>query len=360
MGLSCGLIGLPSCGKTVIFNAITAAGVSSYNGSEMNRAVVSVPDQRLNRLAEMYHPRKLVPTTLDVVDIPGIKADPQAGGRGSRLLGYIKNVEALLHVVRCFEDANVPFQYETINPVRDIETVDLELMAADSLTVENKIKRLEKKVRVGDKDAIKDTANCQKVFDAIQQGIPARKQNLSNQEIASILECNLVSLKPVLYIANIKSIEDADNKHVTALKQFAHDEGAETIIVCGKDEADISQLDKDEQQEFRAELGLKESSMERLLSAAYGMLGLVNFFTTGEDEVRAWTCQKGDKAPTAAGKIHSDLERGFIRMEVIRYDDLVALGSEAAVAKAGRQRIEGATYEVQDGDIVVVRFNSSK
>ncbi|MBM2825061.1 MAG: Redox-regulated ATPase YchF [Dehalococcoidales bacterium] len=360
MGLSCGLIGLPSCGKTVIFNAITAAGVSSYSGSEMNQAVVSVPDQRLNWLAEMYHPRKVVPTTLDVVDIPGIKAGPQVGGRGSRLLGYIKNVEALLHVVRCFEDANVPFQYETINPVRDIETVDLELMAADSLTIENKIKRLEKKVRAGDKDAIRDAANCQKVYDTIQQGIPARKQNLNSQETASILECNLVSLKPVLYIANIKSMEDAANQHVTTLRQFARDEGAETIIICGKDEADISQLDKDEQQAFRDELGLKESSMQRLLSAANGMLGLVNFFTTGEDEVRSWTCQKGDKAPTAAGKIHSDLERGFIRMEVIRYEDLVALGSEAAVAKAGRQRIEGASYEVQDGDIVVVRFNSSK
>jgi len=357
VGLSCGLVGLPSSGKTVIFNAITAAGVSSYNGSEMNQAVVYVPDQRLNRLAEMYRPQKVVPATLEVVDIPGLKADPQRDGHGSRLLGYIKDAEALLHVVRCFEDGSIPSEYETIDPVRDIETVDLELMVADSNTLENKIKHLAKKIRSGDKDAIRDTANCQKVYTAIQQGTPARRQNLSVQELASIRECNLASLKPVLYIANIKSIEDADNRHVKALERIAGDEGAEAIVVCGKDEADISQLILDERQEFLQELGLKESSMERLLSAAYRMLGLINFFTTGEDEVRAWTCRKEDKAPVAAGKIHTDMENGFIRMEVIRYEDLMELGSEAAVSKAGRQRLEGRDYEVQDGDIVAVRFN---
>jgi len=357
VGLSCGLVGLPSSGKTVIFNAITAAGVSSYNGSEMNQAVVYVTDQRLNRLAEMYRPQKVVPATLEVVDIPGLKAGPQRDGHGSRLLGYIKDVEALLHVVRCFEDGSIPFEYETIDPVRDIETVDLEMMVADSNTLENKIKHLAKRVRSGDKEAIRDTANCEKVYAAIQQGTPARKQNLSVQELASIRECHLASLKPVLYIANIKSIEDADNRHVKALERIAGDEGAEAIVVCGKDEADISQLILDERQEFLQELGLKESSMERLLSAAYRMLGLINFFTTGEDEVRAWTCRKEDKAPVAAGKIHTDMENGFIRMEVIRYEDLMELGSEAAISRAGRQRLEGRDYEVQDGDIVAVRFS---
>ncbi len=354
MGLSCGLIGLPSSGKTVIFNAITAAGVSSYNGSEMNREIVYVPDQRLNRLVDMYHPQKTVPATLEVVDIPGLK---RGEGHGLRLLGHIKDVEALLHVVRCFEDGSIPFEYETIDPVRDIETVDLELMVADSNTLENKIKRLAKKVRAGDKDTIRDTANCEKVYTAIQQGTPARKQNLNAQELASIRECNLASLKPVLYIANIKSIEDIENRHVKALERIASDEGTEAIIVCGKDEADISQLNLDERQEFLEELGLKESSMERLLSAAYRMLGLIHFFTTGEDEVRAWTCRKDDKAPVAAGKIHTDMEKGFIRMEVFRYEDLMELGSEAAISKAGRQRLEGRDYEVQDGDIIAVRFN---
>ncbi len=354
MGLSCGLVGLPSCGKTVIFNAITAAGVSSYNGSEMNRAVVYVPDQRLNRLTEMYRPQKVVPATLEVIDVSGFKVDPQRNGHSFRLLGYIKDVEALLHVVRCFEDSSIP-----VDPERDIEIVDLELMVADSNTLENKIRHLAKKVRAGDKDAIRDTANCEKVYTAIQQGTPARKQNISVQELASIRECNLVSLKPLLYIANIKSMDDADNRHVKALEQIAGDEGAEAIVVCGKDEADISQLSLDEREEFLQEFGLKESSMERLLGAAYRMLGLISFFTTGEDEVCAWTCRNKDKAPVAAGKIHTDMEKGFIRMEISRYEDLIEFGSEAAISKAGRQHLEGRDYEVQDGDIVVVLFRGA-
>ena len=354
MGLSCGLVGLPSCGKTVILNAITAAGVSSYNGSEMNRAVINIPDQRINRLVDMYHPQKTVPTTLDVVDIPGLK---RGEGQGMRLLGYIKDVEALLHVVRCFEDGNVPLEHNRIDPIWDVDTVNLELMAADSNTLSNKITRLAKKVRSGDKDAIRDASNCEKVYAAIQEGILAHKQTLNAQELASIRECNLVSLKPVLYIANIKSMEDAGNSHVTALREIAHGEGAEIITICGKDEADITQFGINERQEFLKDLGLKESSVERLLLAAYGMLNLITFFTVGEDEVRAWTCRRGDKAPVAAGKIHTDMEKGFIRMEVMSYEDLIELGSEASVARAGRQRIEGREYEVRDGDIVAVRFN---
>ncbi len=322
-----------------------------YNGSEVNRVVVSVPDERMQRLVELYRPRKVVPAALEVVDIPGIKAGDN--GRGSRLLGNIKDVEALLHVVRCFDYE----EQSTIDPVRDIETVDLELVAADSVTLENKLNRLAKKVRSGDKDAIRDSACCEKVLAAIQQGVPARKQGLTAQEISSIRECNLVSLKPVLYIANIKTMADAGNKHVRALRQLTADEGTEMLIVCGKDEADISELEPDERGVFLKELGMEESSMERLLHAAYRKLGLLNFFTTGEDEVRAWTCRQGDKAPVAAGKIHTDMEKGFIRMEVTRYAVLIELGSEAAVAKAGKQRIEGREYEVQDGDVVSVLFN---
>jgi ribosome-binding ATPase len=293
---------------------------------------------------------------LEVVDIPGLKAE-QGSGRGSRLLAHIKNVEALLHVVRCFEDASIPFEYETIDPVRDVETVDLELMAADSTTLQNKITRLEKKTKAGDKDAVRESAHCKKVYDAIQQGIPARKMNLSALELASVEECNLVSLKPVLYIANIKTVIDTDNRHVAALRQLAQTEGSEVIPVCGRDEADISQLEPGEREVFLKELGLEESSMERLIRAASRTLGLINFFTSGEDEVRAWTCRKGDKAPVAAGKIHTDMLKGFIRMEVTRYEDLIELGSEAAVAKAGKHRVESREYEVQDGDIVVVLFN---
>ena len=357
MSLGCGLIGLPYSGKTTIFNAITAAGVSSFDGSEMNRAVVSMPDRRIERLVEMYHPRKTIPATLEVVDIPGIK---QKSDRSSRLLGHIKDVDALLHVVRCFDDPSVLFEYDTIDPARDVETVDIELMVADSTTLENKIVRLEKKVRAGDKDAIREAADCEKVRNAIQEGIPARKQGLTEKEIASIWECNLVSMKAVLYIANIKSVEEADNQYVKTLQTIAAEEGAEVVTVCGKDEADISQLDQSDREEFLKELGLKESSLERLLGAAFKRLGLINFFTVGEDEVRAWTCKKDDKAPVAAGKIHTDMEKGFIRMEVFTYDDLMEFGSEAAIAKAGRQRLEGRDYTVQDGDIVMVRFNASK
>jgi GTP-binding protein YchF len=301
MGLSCGLVGVPSCGKTIIYNALTAAGASSY-GTEMNRAVVNMPDQRINRLVEIYHPRKTVYSTLEIVDIPGLQTTPHGEGRGSKLLTHLKDVEALLHVVRCFEDGGVPFAYETIDPVRDIETVDLELMAADATTLNNKLIRLEKKVKANDKDAIRENTHCEKIYAAIQQGIPTRKQKLTPQEIASVFECNLVSLKPMLYIANIKSMADADNKYVKAVKQVADAENAEMITVCGKDEADISQLDPEDQKEFLRDLGLAESSMERLMHAAYRILGLINFFTVGEDEVRAWTCRKGDKAPTAAGK----------------------------------------------------------
>ncbi|MFQ5963484.1 MAG: redox-regulated ATPase YchF [Candidatus Scalinduaceae bacterium] len=358
MGLSCGLVGLPSCGKTTILNAITAAGAASYDGTEMNRAIVNVPDPRIQALVKIYNPPKVVPATLEVVDIPGLKAGSTAGeGHGTKLLGHIKDVEALLHVVRCFKDDNVPFEYDTIDPVRDVETMDLELIVADSQTLQNKINRLTKKARKGDKNVAREVTDCEKIRANLEEGIPARKQGMNEHELSSVLECNLLSFKPVLYIANIKSIDDANNRYVKVLQSIADAEGSEMVTVCGRDEAEISQLEPEDQQVFLKDLGLAESSMERLLCSANLILGLVNFFTAGEKEVHVWTCHKGDKAPTAAGKIHTDMEKGFIRMEVITYDDLVELGSEAAAAKAGKQRIEGKTYEVRDGDVVVVRFN---
>jgi ribosome-binding ATPase len=358
MGLRCGLIGVPSSGKTVIFNAITAAKAPLYGGTEANRVIVNLPDERMDRLVEMYHPRKVVPATLEIIDTAGIK--PEDTGRRSRLINSIKDMEALLHVIRCFEDEQVPFEYATVDPIRDVETVDLEMMASDSATLQNKIERLAKKAKSGDKDVLRESANCQKVLDGIENGVPARRQELTPAEINSIKECNLISMKSMLYIANIKSMAEVDNKHVRALKEVAAREKTELVVVCGKDEADISELESADRKVFLKELGLEQSAMERLLHAAYSKLGLISFFTVGEDEVRAWTCRRGDKAPTAAGKIHSDMEVGFIRMEVMHYDDLIALGSEAAVAKAGKQRLEGKEYEVQDGDIVNVRFNPPK
>ncbi|MFO8009803.1 MAG: redox-regulated ATPase YchF [Dehalococcoidia bacterium] len=361
MTLSCGLVGLPGCGKTTIFNAVTAAGAGCFDGSEMNRAVINVPDPRLDRLVEMYRPRKVVPATVEVVDIPGLRAGSTVGeGRGARLLGHIKDVDALLHVVRCFEDETVLSEYAGIDPGRDVETVELELVVADSQTLQNKIERLQKKSKAGDQEVIREKQECEKVKAGLEEGIPARKQILTESELASIRECNLLSIKPVLYIANIKSLEDESNAPVKTLQSIADAEGAEMIAVCGRDEAEIAQLEPEEQGEFLNELGLEESSMQRLIRAAYRLLGLVSFFTTGSDEVRAWTCHHGDMAPVAAGKIHTDMERGFIRMEVIRFDDLAELGSEAAVARAGRQRLEGKNYEVQDGDIVTIRFSPPK
>jgi GTP-binding protein YchF len=292
-----------------------------------------------------------------VVDIPGLTSGSTAGeGRGARLLAHLKDVDALLHVVRCFEDDAVPFAHSTIDPARDVETIDLEMMVADSQTLDNKINRLVKRARM-DPEAARHVAACRKVKDGFDQGLPARRQGLAPDELASLMECNLVSLKPVVYVANIKSMEDAGNRHVDALRLTAEAEGAEMVIVCGRDEAEISRLDPADRPEFLAALGLQESSMERLLRAANRMLGLVNFFTAGPKEVHVWTCSRGDKAPVAAGKIHTDMEEGFIRMEVIRCEDLIELGSEAAVTKAGKQRVEGRAYEVQDGDIVVVLFN---
>ena len=357
MGLNCGLVGLPCCGKTTIFNAITAAGAASYNGSEMNRAAVNVPDGRIQRLVEMYRPPKTVPAALEVVDIPGLKSGSTAAeGWGTRLLRNIRDVDALLHVIRCFEDDGVPFEYSTIDPVRDVETVDFELIVADSQTLQNKADRLAKRA-LKDEDVARQVRDCQKILAALEDGIPARRQGLSEEDLASVQDCHLLSLNPVLYVANVKGSEDNGSVHVKALQAMAGAEGSEVVTVCGRDEADISQLDPADRQEFLGALGLVESSMERLLRAARKRLGLVNFFTAGETEVHAWTCHLGDTAPIAAGNIHTDMEKGFIRMEVISYDDLVELGSEPAVIKAGKRRVVGKTYEVQEGDIVVVLFN---
>ncbi|MFC1981412.1 redox-regulated ATPase YchF [Chloroflexota bacterium] len=358
MSLTCGVVGLNACGKTTIYNAVTAAGAASFDGSEMHNAIVSVPDEWLQALAKIYNPARVVAATMRVVDIPGLKAGAtDKPGRSTRLLQHIKDADALLHVVRCFTSDGLSSPGDVIDPVRDVETIDIETMVADGQTLQNKIERLAKKVRPGDKDAIRQVEDCEKIKKELEQGIPARRQGLKDREMASVRECNLVSLKPVLYLANIGSQDDAGNGCLKKLQAIAAADGSEVVTVYGRDEADISQLNPTGRQEFLAEMGLRESSMTRLLGAAYRKLGLVNFFTVGEDEVRAWTCRRRDKAPVAAGKIHTDMGKRFIRMEVMGCDDLIELGSEAAVIKAGKQRIEGKTYEVQEGDVVVVLFN---
>ncbi len=358
MSFTCGVVGLPGVGKTTIFNAITAAGAGAFGKDEANRAVVQVPDSRIAPLVAMYSAPKTVPAQMEVVDIPGLKAgSTAAGGRGSKLLAHIKDVDAVIHVVRCFDDPNLPHEYDSLNPARDVETVDLEMVVADAQTVQNKIDRIAKKAKSGDADAKRDLAALEEVKARLDDGIPARKMNLGERDLAAVFDCNLVSLKPVLYVANLKSPADAGNAHVAALRAVAAEENAEMEWICGRDEADIAQLDPEDQKVFLSELGLEASSMERLIRAAYRTLGLVNFITAGPKEVHIWTCAAGSKAPQAAGKIHSDMEQGFIRMEVMTCDDLLSLGSEAAVTKAGKLRVEGKDYVVKDGDIVVIRFN---
>jgi len=352
MALRCGLIGSPGCGKTTLYNAMTAAGASSFDAAELHRATVEVPDPRVTELVRLYEPKKIVRASVEIADIPGLAAgDATANSRAPRLLSHIKEADVLIHVVRCFPSAG-----GKPNPIHDVELVDLELMAADSVTLERKRDRIVKRARTGDKEAAREMADCERVLSRLHEGLPARRQELTAREKESISECNLMSLKPVLYVANVATPDDMQGDTVALLRSWAEKERAETVAMCGRDEADISELPAGERAPFLAALGLTELSIERLIHAAYLELGLVDFFTAGDREVHVWTCRKGDKAPAAAGKIHTDMEGGFVRMEIIPYGDLMTLGSEDAVAKAGKRRIEGRDYEVQDGDIVFVRF----
>lgn len=353
MALRCGLLGRPKCGKTTVFNAVTSASASMFDAAEAHRATVAIPDQRVQKLVDLYSPAKISPSTMDLVDIPGLEEGATAeGGRGSKLLTHIKEADVLIHVVRCFDNGHEP-----IDALHDVELIDLELMAADSMTLERKIERIAKRVRSGDKNAIQESEQCQLVLNQLHDGIPARRQGLTDIEREAVFECTLMSLKPVLYVANVAGPEDLESDAVQALRAYGAQEGSELVTICGRDEADISELPEDDRAEFLSELGLKELSVERLIHAAYKELGLVDFFTAGDTEVHVWTCQSGSKAPAAAGKIHTDMERGFIRMEVIAYDDLIEHGSEEAVAKAGKARLEGKEYEIRDGDVVVIRFS---
>jgi ribosome-binding ATPase len=353
MPLQCGLLGRPQCGKTTVFNAVTSASASLFDAAEAHRATVSIPDQRVQRLVDLYSPGKISPSTIDLVDIPGLEEGATAeGGRGSKLLTHIKEADMLIHVVRCFENGQNP-----VDAIHDVEMIDLELMAADSQTLGRKVERIARRASTGDKVAIQETALCRGVLDRLHDGIPARKQSLSEAETAAVFECTLMSLKPVLYVANVDGPDHLESDAVRALRTYGAEEGSELVTICGRDEADISELPEEDRAEFLSELGLKELSVERLIHAAYKELGLVDFFTAGDTEVHVWTCRVGSKAPVAAGKIHTDMEKGFIRMEVIAYDDLMEHGSEAAVAKAGKARLEGKDYEVRDGDVVVIRFS---
>ena len=362
-----GIVGLPNVGKSTLFNSLTKAGAESANYPfctiDPNVGVVTVPDERLNVLGEMYHTKKIIPAAIEFVDIAGlVKGASKGEGLGNQFLANIREVDAIVHVVRCFEDSNIVHVDGSIDPLRDIETINLELIFSDLEILERRISKAVRAAR-NDKTIAKELALMERIKAHLEDGKMAKSfDDINDEDEQQWLErYNLLTYKPVIFAANVAEDDLADdgasNAGVQAVREYAKREDCEVFVVCAEIEQEIAELDDDEKSMFLEELGLKESGLEKLIKASYSLLGLISYLTAGEPEVRAWTIKKGTKAPQAAGKIHSDFERGFIRAEIVSYDDLMACGTYNAAKEKGLVRLEGKDYVVQDGDIILFRFN---